>query len=919
MFRTINFKMKYLVTILLSLICFCSFGQGFTNTTSSGSTSTLQQGLGGYKAKLGLILPDLVADTTTANTMALSAYAGSLIQTTGGVFWIRQLTPNRWNKISTSSSTLGVTSVTGTANQISITPTTGNVVVSLPTNVIISGTFSGSDVNATNAVSAALLQSSSGSNSIVIVGSGVVMQQSGGSLSLVPATLTGSRIATFQNATGTVAYLTDVSGAQVFTQTGSLITPITSGASISTTGNIIGAIISATGNLNVVGNTTAQGTMNVLSNASFGTDGPQYNEFFRIKDTTHIPNGDQVERFGATIVKHFFKEGDTYTSASIGFISRPLHAGGDFSDPLSIVAVEASTGSTPTATGLVKAQTNFLSKFNFLSSTDTITTIYGSYYLNQVGTFPISKQSQIYIENPLMGKQTNYGIENYADSNYFEGRIRSSSFRTIGGNSSQVVRGDGTLGTYGNYITPFSATSLTTVSPYINFSVTGNITAGTLAANSSATVQTTLGVQGISSLNAGAFLGSTGTAIGIPAGNTLNFASTVNGTAWGYINSYGYNDGVLWNTQFRNLVIGNGKLDSIAKFNGSDKLTTLYGGIVAASLPTYSSGGIASIGLNSSTGAFEKFTPTGGTVTGSGTTNTVPKWTSSTALGNSLITDDGTTVVINSNNSFVTTGFATSANITMLSGGSNGSFNMYGLSPSRAIGFTNWGNITNNVLRVGDNAPTTTFIELQGSVSVSGATLTTTGNIQGVTITATGGISGTIATAAQPNITSLGVQAANLKFSGNNYIYSNALSGGNTIDAGIQLNGGSELVNILARDITRATVNSSGFSATGTINFPALSGTGTQLASLNAVGQLVRSTSSAPISGSFSGVGTATTTFTVTIGQTMANSTYKVNVTPTAALSAALFYVTNKTTTTFDVVYLAGLTGTVTFDYSLFP
>jgi hypothetical protein len=71
------------------------------------------------------------------------------------------------------------------------------------------------------------------------------------------------------------------------------------------------------------------------------------------------------------------------------------------------------------------------------------------------------------------------------------------------------------------------------------------------------------------------------------------------------------------------------------------------------------------------------------------------------------------------------------------------------------------------------------------------------------------------------------------------------------------------------------------------------------------------------VSGSFSGTGTATTTFTVTFGGTQPNSTYKVNVTPTNALSAALFYVTNKTTTTFDVMYLAGLTGGVAFDYSL--
>lgn len=74
----------------------------------------------------------------------------------------------------------------------------------------------------------------------------------------------------------------------------------------------------------------------------------------------------------------------------------------------------------------------------------------------------------------------------------------------------------------------------------------------------------------------------------------------------------------------------------------------------------------------------------------------------------------------------------------------------------------------------------------------------------------------------------------------------------------------------------------------------------------------------APISGSFSGVGTATTVFTVTIGTTQANNTYKVQVTPTSVLSAALFYVTNKTTTTFDVTYMAGLTGTVTFDWGVF-
>lgn len=74
-----------------------------------------------------------------------------------------------------------------------------------------------------------------------------------------------------------------------------------------------------------------------------------------------------------------------------------------------------------------------------------------------------------------------------------------------------------------------------------------------------------------------------------------------------------------------------------------------------------------------------------------------------------------------------------------------------------------------------------------------------------------------------------------------------------------------------------------------------------------------------PIAGSFSTTGSATTTFTVTTGVTEPNTSYKVNVTPTSILSSALFYVNNKTATTFDVVYLSGLTGTVSFDWVLTP
>lgn len=104
-----------------------------------------------------------------------------------------------------------------------------------------------------------------------------------------------------------------------------------------------------------------------------------------------------------------------------------------------------------------------------------------------------------------------------------------------------------------------------------------------------------------------------------------------------------------------------------------------------------------------------------------------------------------------------------------------------------------------------------------------------------------------------------------------------------------------------------------------TMNWPTSSGTAGQYLKSGGGGVTAMTFDNPLFAGSFSGVGAATTVFTVTIGTTMANTTYKVNVTPTAALSAAIFYVTNKTTTTFDVTYLAGLSGAVTFDWSVFP
>lgn len=71
------------------------------------------------------------------------------------------------------------------------------------------------------------------------------------------------------------------------------------------------------------------------------------------------------------------------------------------------------------------------------------------------------------------------------------------------------------------------------------------------------------------------------------------------------------------------------------------------------------------------------------------------------------------------------------------------------------------------------------------------------------------------------------------------------------------------------------------------------------------------------ISGSYSLFASATTTFTVTIGSTQPNNTYKVQVTPTSVNAITGYYVTNKTTTTFDVVYPSGLNGSTMFDWTV--
>lgn len=62
---------------------------------------------------------------------------------------------------------------------------------------------------------------------------------------------------------------------------------------------------------------------------------------------------------------------------------------------------------------------------------------------------------------------------------------------------------------------------------------------------------------------------------------------------------------------------------------------------------------------------------------------------------------------------------------------------------------------------------------------------------------------------------------------------------------------------------------------------------------------------------------TAQTAFTVTFGGIQPNNTFYVGITALNAVTAAQNYVMTRTTTTFTVTYLTGLTGTVAFDWVL--
>lgn len=351
-----------------------------------------------------------------------------------------------------------------------------------------------------------------------------------------------------------------------------------------------------------------------------------------------------------------------------------------------------------------------------------VATTYGMYWLPWIGT----TYNYSFFNRDLSG----LSLSNPAGTNnwLFSDTARAASIARVGGTSSQYLMADGSISTgTTQYLQPFSSTSLTTVSPYTNFSVTGSISTssgnitvpqGSISANLAGSGSTIggastsgTGVQGTATTGTGVLGGST-SGVGVIASN--NDAST---ESFRVVNN---GAGVLanfQNTTGTKLSIGNSGLVNYTNNLGS----------------SYTSRSLVDKNYVDSV----KGTITTG-VTGTGTTNTIPKWTSSTALGNSLITDDGSQVVINTVNSFLNNGIATSGNITMLAGGA---FNLYNSSGNGGLSISNQGATGISKIVLGNNFVAPTSFTLQGSLTATSVTasgnITTSGDMQSVNMTAT--------------------------------------------------------------------------------------------------------------------------------------------------------------------------------------
>lgn len=229
----------------------------------------------------------------------------------------------------------------------------------------------------------------------------------------------------------------------------------------------------------------------------------------------------------------------------------------------------------------------------------------------------------------LTGDQTVAGVKTFSSS------ITATGFKTPAGNSSQILVANGTIITAGTNITISGGTISAAASGVVSFNTrTGAVTL------TSSDVTTALGYTPYNSTNPAGYTTNTGTVTSISGSGTVS-GLTLTGTV---TNSGSLTLGGTLTLTSANVTTALG-YTPYNSTNPSGYITGINSSMVTTALgytpynSTNPNGYITGINGTMVTNALG-YTP----VSGSGTTNTIAKFTAGGSVGNSTITDDGTNV-----------------------------------------------------------------------------------------------------------------------------------------------------------------------------------------------------------------------------------------------------------------------------------
>ena len=553
------------------------------------------------------------------------------------------------NFTGTNLSATGTLNVTGNTTLASVTATTGRFINDVSTVLVMGDTVSGTNFNSEGNITSQV---------------GTIQGPNVSSTNISGINITGATVSATTSFSGPVATITNFTGTNVRGATVSATTSFSGPAAIIT--NFTGTNLSATGTLNVTGNTSITGTLNTTGNITTTAvvQGGTLNSTGNITATGTVNGADG--RF-TTSVSSAAVSGNTArfnTNVSSASITGTTLAGttGNITT-VNATTVAATTGAftSEVSTALVKGNTvsgtNFNSEGNITSQVGTIQ-----------GPIVSSTNATAITFNATTGNITTVNATTVTGTNVTGTNVEGTT-SVKGGTVSALTSFSGPAAT----ITNFTATNATATS------FTGTtVNAGTLTATGNASVTGTLNVTGDTILAAvtgttGRFtsnvssLSITGTTLAGTTGNitTVN-ATTVTGT-----NVTGTN--VRATTQFSGAsltIAGNSNLAAVTattgKFTSEVSTALVMGDTVSgtniASLgnitsqvgtiqgPNVSSTNASAITLNATTGNITSVNATN--VTGANVTAT--NFTGTNVRATSQFSGASLTVTGNSNLAAVT-------------------------------------------------------------------------------------------------------------------------------------------------------------------------------------------------------------------------------------------------------------------------